>query len=128
MDGYSWFKLGFLIFSIILLASFRVNTIVAVEESLEVDIPKVEKRLVRGYVDRIENENQAVILIEELNEEKILDRNDFEISIVPSTWINIVLKNGEIVDAWVLQNKTSAEKERVKELIEELRTKDKNAP
>ena len=48
----------------------------------------------KGYLDRIEDNNKAVILIEEKNTEIVLPVHELPTGITESTWLNIKRDKG----------------------------------
>ncbi|MFS0674013.1 hypothetical protein [Ornithinibacillus sp. 179-J 7C1 HS] len=83
---------------------------------------KVERQTVElhvtGVVDRVEDGEIAVIIVEELQLELYVHVTEFEVDIKPNLWVNITLSEGNIKDISVNLSKTMEEKENMKKLLE----------
>jgi hypothetical protein len=98
-------------------------TIFADKSSLENDGDQQNFVSINGVVDRIENGELAVILVEEIGLELIVEKNDFDTELAKDTWVNLVLVGEKICRLSIDLEKTKEEKMRVKELKKKLREK-----
>ncbi|WP_026909236.1 DUF3006 family protein [Paucisalibacillus globulus] len=96
-------------------------TIFAEKTSLENDGTHLNSISVKGVVDRIENVEYAIILVEELELEFVVEISDFEAELAKDIWVDLVLVSEKIKGLSIDWKKTKEEKQKVKELIKELR-------
>lgn len=76
---------------------------------------------VAGVVDRIEDGEVVVILVEEWKLELMVEMSEFDIAFIPHVWLDIVFSKGEIVDLAIDWKRTNRERNRVNGLLEKLR-------
>ncbi|MBP1971121.1 hypothetical protein J2Z83_003260 [Virgibacillus natechei] len=74
----------------------------------------------RGMIDRFEG-NKAVILIEDLNEELIVPRQDLPIGSKVNTWFLMKIEDGNFKIISIDWKLTKEQDERIKALMEKLR-------
>lgn len=60
-----------------------------------------------GVIDRFEGNQWAVILIEKLNEEIIIDKRELPISVDVNVWLNIEYDNEQIINITINEEKTN---------------------
>lgn len=93
-------------------------------EKLVMDIlnqPLDEKVYVKGVVDRMEDGEKVVILVEEWKLELMVEESEFDIGLIPHIWLDITLSEGEIVDIAIDWKRTNWERNRLNGLLEKLR-------
>ncbi|WP_339213604.1 hypothetical protein [Ornithinibacillus sp. FSL M8-0202] len=83
--------------------------------------PSEENVHVAGVVDRIEDGEVVVILVEEWKLELMVRMSEFDIALVPHVWLDIVFSKGEIVDIAIDWKRTNRERNRVNSLLKKLR-------
>lgn len=83
--------------------------------------PFEENVHVAGVVDRIEDGEVVVILVEEWKLELMVRMSEFDIALVPHVWLDIVFSKGEIVDIAIDWKRTNRERNRVNSLLKKLR-------
>jgi len=81
----------------------------------------------KGVLDRIEDNDMAVILIEEINKELIIPLHELPCSSKESTWFNIE-KKGDAFEVISIDSKTtSQEAEKSTDLMKKLQEKRKDS-
>ncbi|MBC5637752.1 hypothetical protein H8S33_13125 [Ornithinibacillus sp. BX22] len=83
--------------------------------------PAEEKVHVAGVVDRIEDGEIVVILVEESKLELMVEMSAFDIALIPHVWLDIAFSKGKIVDIAIDWKRTNRERNRVNGLLEKLR-------
>lgn len=82
---------------------------------------------IKGVLDRFENNDQAVILIEDKKEELIINRRKLPAGSDINTWFHLQ-KNGERYEVISIdQEKTKVETDQSKKLMEALKKKKKTS-
>lgn len=87
----------------------------------DADYPSEILCCLSGVIDRFENHDQAVILIESLNKEIIVDKSRLPEGSLVHTWVNIELVDGTFVIHSIDNVKTKATTEQNRQLLERLR-------
>ena len=81
--------------------------------------------MIKGYLDRIEDNNKAVILVEELNKEYVVPVTELPDGSAPKTWFNLVIIQDQITSIEKDAEKTNSEYEKMMDLLAKLRSKNK---
>ena len=77
----------------------------------------------KGILDRFEDNNQAVILIEETQKALIIPKSELPAGSKAGIWFNIVEKNGAYKIISIDNETTRREEKKAAELMEKLRAK-----
>ena len=103
---------------------FICNGLVFAEKvSFEDAYEPMKSTIVYGVVDRVEDGKQIVIIVEELNLEFVVSEEDYNITLNPNDWVELRLIGDEIKAIVVDDVRTNEEKEKVKELIKQIKEK-----
>lgn len=81
----------------------------------------------KGYFDRVEDRQMAVILVEEMNKEFIISVNELPEGSVAGTYFDLIIENGEIISIIPDRETTEVEKEKTDALMTKLRAKSKGS-
>jgi len=81
--------------------------------------------MLKGVFDRIEDNEKAVILIEEMNDEFIVPVNELPKGAKVNTWLNIEKINDEYHVHSINEKETVRKKEKTSALMEKLRERSK---
>lgn len=81
----------------------------------------------KGYLDRIEDEKHAVILIEENNQEIIIPVIDLPEGSKEKTWLRLKEDNGSYRVIAIDEEKTIQESKRSEDLMAQLRARSKGS-
>ncbi len=103
-------------------------TIFAEKIALEsVDQPSNKKTVsVNGVVDRIEDGEKVVILVEALEKELVIHQGDFDLILQPHIWLRLTLMDGEIKEVSIDLEKTKEEEGKVKALLDKIKGRGNN--
>lgn len=77
-----------------------------------------DPRYVLGFVDRLEDNGAAVVLVEELNREFIIYP---DIELQPNMWLHLYIANDEIIDLSDDMKQLKNEREKVDVIVKKLR-------
>lgn len=81
----------------------------------------------KGYLDRIEDNKFAVILVEEINKEFILPKDELPEGSVAQTYFDVTIEHDKIVSLTPNEQTTSSEQEKVEDMMAKLRSKSKTS-
>lgn len=81
----------------------------------------------KGYLDRIEDNNLAVILIEEINEEIIIPLDELPEGSTENTWLQLEKTDDSFQVIAIDDEKTEQETETSQDLMAKLRAKSKGS-
>jgi hypothetical protein len=103
-------------------------TIFAEKISLETVEQSINKKIVKakGVVDRIEDGEKVVILVEALEKELVIHQGDFDLILQPHVWLQLTLMDGEIKEVSIDWEKTKEEEGKVKALLDKIKGKGNN--
>lgn len=86
----------------------------------ETELPIEEVEIMSGVIDRYVND-QAVILIEEINEEMIIERTSLPLDLREGTWLTVKQKKGEPTTYEVDEEKTNEQIKKSDDLLRKLK-------
>ncbi|OLS40845.1 DUF3006 domain-containing protein [Bacillus sp. MRMR6] len=81
----------------------------------------------KGFLDRIEDQQFAVILVEELNQEFILPKEKLPPDSTEKSYFDVTVENGQITAITWNEQETSAQQQKVDDMMEKLRSKSKGS-
>lgn len=81
----------------------------------------------KGYFDRIEDNQLAVILVEELNKEFVLPVTELPKGSNPKTWFDLVITQDKITSININHEKTESGQEKVDDMLTKLRSRSKSS-
>jgi hypothetical protein len=81
----------------------------------------------KGYLDRIEENKLAIILVEELNREFVIPVEELPEGTQPQTWFDLVIIQDQIISIHMNHEKTASEQEKVSSVLSKLRSKSKGS-
>jgi hypothetical protein len=96
-------------------------TIFAEKMELEKEGNSIGFLSVTGVVDRMENEELAIILVEELELEFVVKTSEFKVKLAQDVWVDLIIVGNEIKELAINQVKTREREKEIKELMEELK-------
>ncbi|WP_096274102.1 DUF3006 domain-containing protein [Paucisalibacillus globulus] len=108
-------------FLFLLMACSSLVTIFAEKTTLEKEGSSIDFLSVTGVVDRIENDELAIILVEELELEFVVKKSDFTEKLAQYDWVDLIIVRNEIKELTINQEKTQERGKEIKELMEELK-------
>ncbi|MCQ6276579.1 DUF3006 domain-containing protein [Bacillus sp. V3B] len=79
----------------------------------------------KGYLDRIEENKLAVILVEDLNREFFVPIQELPEGSKPQTWFDLVIVQDNITSIHINHEATTSEQEKVSNMLAKLRSKSK---
>lgn len=79
----------------------------------------------KGILDRFEDNNKAVILLEETNEELIISIDDLPQGSEENTWFNLEKKNDDYRVISINKDKSNKEATKTSDLMAQLRARSK---
>ncbi|WP_077618200.1 DUF3006 domain-containing protein [Bacillus sinesaloumensis] len=77
----------------------------------------------KGYVDRIEDNQHAVILVEEINKEFIIPINKLPADISPGAYVDLTIENETITSIKKNEDETNSQQQKVEDMMSKLRKK-----
>lgn len=83
--------------------------------------------MIKGYLDRIEDNQFAVILAEEIKKEFIIPVEDLPEGSKEKSYFEITIKNDKITSMKLDEQTTQTEQEKVDDLLSKLRSKSKGS-
>jgi hypothetical protein len=81
----------------------------------------------KGFLDRIEDQQFAVILVEELNQEFILPKDKLPSGSTERSYFDVTVENGQITFITWNEQETTAQQQKVDDMMEKLRSKSKGS-
>ncbi|NWQ44034.1 DUF3006 domain-containing protein [Bacillus sp. EB106-08-02-XG196] len=81
----------------------------------------------KGYLDRIEDNQYAVILVEEMKKEFIIPKEDLPHGSKGNSFFKITIENEKITSMVVDEQATLSEQEKVDDMMTKLRSKSKGS-
>jgi hypothetical protein len=81
----------------------------------------------KGYLDRIEDNQLAVILVEEVNKEFVLPISELPEGSKPKIWFDLVINQGRITSININNKKTETAQEKVDDTLCKIRSKSKGS-
>jgi hypothetical protein len=79
--------------------------------------------MIKGYLDRIEDNQFAVILVEEMKKEFIIPKKDLPKGSKENSYFEITIENEKITSLKLDEQTTLSEQEQVDEMMTKLRSK-----
>ena len=86
-----------------------------------------EVRIIKGYLDRIEDNQFAVILVEEIKKELIIPVEELPEGSKVNSYFEISIENEKITSMKLDEQTTQTEQEKVDDLMTKLRSKSKGS-
>ncbi|WP_449536383.1 DUF3006 domain-containing protein [Ferdinandcohnia sp. Marseille-Q9671] len=77
----------------------------------------------KGYLDRIEDNQHAVILVEEINKEFIIPINDLPSGSSAGSYFDLTIENETITSITRNENETHSQQQKVDDMMSKLRKK-----
>lgn len=81
----------------------------------------------KGYLDRIEENKLAIILVEDLHREFVIPVAELPEGSKPQTWFNLVIFQDKIISIHIDHETSTSEQEKVSDLLSKLRSKSKGS-
>lgn len=81
----------------------------------------------KGYLDRIEDNKFAVILVEEIKKEFILPVAELPVGSVAKSYFDLTIENNQITSMKLNEQATMTEQQKVDDLFSKLRSKSKGS-
>lgn len=81
----------------------------------------------KGYLDRIEDNQYAVILVEEMKKEFIIPKEDLPQGSKENSFFEITIENEKITSILLDEQATLSEQEKVDDMMTKLRSKSKGS-
>ncbi len=79
----------------------------------------------RGFLDRIEDDKFAVLLVDELNKEFIVDKNELPEGSAAGAYFQLTIENDKITSIQFDESTTTSEQQQVNDMMAKLRSKSK---
>ena len=76
-----------------------------------------------AYLDRFTDNEQAILLIDKLQQEFHIDISALPSGSTPGTWFLVTIENGEITDVQLDEEKTAEMKQEIAERMQRLKSK-----
>jgi hypothetical protein len=83
--------------------------------------------MIKGYLDRIEDNQYAVILVEEMKKEFIIPKEDLPQGSDENSYFEITIENEKITFLKLDEQTTLSEQEKVDDMMTKLRSKSKGS-
>ena len=83
--------------------------------------------MIKGYLDRIEDNQYAVILVEEMKKEFIVPKEDLPQGSTENSYFEITIENEKITFLKLDEQTTLSEQEKVDDMMTKLRSKSKGS-
>jgi hypothetical protein len=83
----------------------------------------LEVRIIKGYLDRIEDNKFAVILVDELKKEFIIPKADLPEGSVGNSYFDLTIENDRITSMRLDEQTTLSEQQNVNDMMAKLRSK-----
>ncbi|PLR76560.1 DUF3006 domain-containing protein [Bacillus sp. V3-13] len=77
----------------------------------------------KGYLDRIEEDQYAVILVEAVNKEFIIHKEKLPAGSTVHSWFDVTLEDGQIAGLTLNEEATASSHQKVDNMMEKLRSK-----
>jgi hypothetical protein len=77
----------------------------------------------KGYLDRIEENQHAVILVEEINKEFIIPISKLPNGSTAGSYLNLTIENETITSITLTENETISQQQKVDDMMSKLRKK-----
>lgn len=77
----------------------------------------------KGYLDRIEDNKFAVILVDELNKEFIVPTEELPAGSSEKAYFDLIIENDKITSISLNAQKTASEQQKVSDTMDKLRSK-----
>ena len=87
----------------------------------------MEVKIIKGYLDRIEDNQFAVILVEEIKKEFIIPKEDLPEGSTEKSYFEIAIENDKITSMKLDEQTTRSEQGKVDNMISKLRSKSKGS-
>jgi hypothetical protein len=81
----------------------------------------------KGYLDRIEENKFAVILVEEIKKEFIIPVTELPVGSAEKSYFDLTIENNQITSMKLNEKATRSEQQKVDELLLKLRSKSKGS-
>jgi hypothetical protein len=83
--------------------------------------------MIKGYLDRIEDNQYAVILVEEMKKEFIIPKEDLPSGSKENSYFEITIENEKITSIELNEQTTLTEQEKVDDMMKRVRSKSKGS-
>jgi hypothetical protein len=83
--------------------------------------------MIKGYLDRIEDNQYAVILVEEMKKEFIIPKEDLPSGSKENSYFEITIENEKITSIELDEQTTLTEQEKVDDMMKRVRSKSKGS-
>ncbi|WP_342431550.1 DUF3006 family protein [Neobacillus sp. FSL H8-0543] len=83
--------------------------------------------MMKGYLDRIEENKYAVILVEEIQKEFIISKDELPIGSAEKSYFDITIENDKIATLKLNEQSTISEQQKTNDLMAKLRSKSKES-
>jgi hypothetical protein len=83
--------------------------------------------MIKGYLDRIEDNQYAVILVEEMKKEFIIPKEYLPQGSKEDSYFEIIIENEKITSIDLAEQTTLSEQEKVDDMMTKLRSKSKGS-
>lgn len=77
----------------------------------------------KGYLDRIEDDKFAVILVDEINEEFVISKDELPEDSAKGSYFDLIIENGKITSLKLNDETTLSEQQKVDDLMSKVRSK-----
>jgi len=81
----------------------------------------------KGYLDRIEDLQFAVILVEEINKEFIFQKDELPEGTTVKSYFDLTIENDKITSIKLNEETTNAEQQKVDDMMSKLRSKSRGS-
>ncbi|KOP83041.1 DUF3006 family protein [Cytobacillus solani] len=81
----------------------------------------------KGYFDRIEDQQLAVILVEEINEQFVIKQAKLPFGSKPGMWFDLTIKDRDLISIQHSNQTSFSEKQNTNDLMEKIRLKSKGS-
>jgi Protein of unknown function (DUF3006) len=81
----------------------------------------------KGYLDRIEDNKFAIILVEEINKEFVIPKAELPEGSTVKSYFDLTIDNDQIISMKVNEQATLSEQQKVDEMMSKLRSKSKGS-
>jgi hypothetical protein len=81
----------------------------------------------KGYLDRIEDNQFAIILVEEINKEFVIPKSKLPVGSSEKSYFDLTIEKDQITSLKLNEETTITEQQKVDELMSKLRSKSKGS-
>lgn len=83
--------------------------------------------MMKGYLDRIEDNTFAVILVEEIKKEFIIPKAELPEGSTEKSYFDLTIENDKITSMKLNEGTTAAEQQKVDDLMEKIKSKSRGS-